>query len=501
MPCFRRGPGGCEPWRKARDEAVTAVAKAAGLEVQSFAANVLYEPWELQAIERWQRWRARVRAEEAAKRGLDSSNAGHSGRPKELEHVSGFGSYRFFTHALEELGLPPKPVATVGRLPAFPAGLLGPSLTNNNSNNSNSSNNSNNNNNGREASAGDWAKELRKWWRFGEAAALERMQQFLQEVLASGDFEGRQRLVASKKNTSELSPYIRFGELSARTVYWSARQRSERTRQCLFKAAKANSTFLRRFVWRDLAYWFLWEFPSMPATSMRVQYETQEWIGTSSQLKSWQHGTTGFPLVDAAMRQLWAVGWMPNYLRHVVAQTLIEYLDITWKEGMAWFDWTLVDADIAINSFLWQNGGHSGPDQWEFVLHPVHAAKSCDPDGSYVRRWLPCLAGLPTEYIHRPWECPARLVAGRQLFCQYPNRVLLDLDAARRAHARRVIEVRRKHPEMVARTGHEWLKLPGKKGLLAKVVTRQEFRAETEDFIYYQGPARSEQQQQSKQQE
>ncbi|CAE7216268.1 CRY2, partial [Symbiodinium pilosum] len=92
------------------------------------------------------------------------------------------------------------------------------------------------------------------------------------------------------------------------------------------------------------------------------------------------------------MRQLWAVGWMPNYLRHVVAQTLIEYLDLSWKHGLEWFDWTLVDIDVAINSFMWQNGGHSGPDHWEFVLHPVNAAKSCDPEGHYVRRWLPFLA-------------------------------------------------------------------------------------------------------------
>ncbi|OLP98304.1 Cryptochrome-2 [Symbiodinium microadriaticum] len=456
--------------------------------------------------------------------------------------------------------------------------------------------------------------------------------------------------------------------------------------------------------------------------------------------------STGFPLVDAAMRQLWAVGWMPNYLRHVVAQMLIEYLDLTWKHGLEWFDWTLVDIDVAINSFMWQNGGHSGPDHWEFVLHPVNAAKSCDPEGHYVRRWLPFLAGCPTEYIHRSipsldwrallhevlagmqgsgsfnlrssWSNPVQLSGGsraqallepspssrpattvpadfqtpqekaspsalgytpercpssilRQAFremyseartspaqedpygsappieclllgkhwavaadiarglgepgvvilglvhilvynsyikvgrsddmtpqllrrltkyrqhsmadearlafpsiyvatsgeqasllegfrymhmsANHPNfrldlptdtisevgrekydrralhilvafmefgstrtvdqisagRTVLrpwemplrvarplglpkleplvrDLDAARRAHCRQVLEVRRKHPEMVSRTGHEWLRLGG--GLLAKLVTRQEFRAETEDFIFYQGP-------------
>jgi len=309
--------------------------------------------------------------------------------------------------------------------------------------------------------------------------------------LAPGDFEGRKRLLASHKNTSELSPYIRFGELSVRTVYWSAQRCNERTDEHIFQTrggqrqhkARANATFLRRFVWRDLSYWFLWEFPFLPKKSLRPQYETQVWTGTRRQLQQWKAGKTGFPLVDAAMRQLWAVGWMPNYLRHVVAQSLVEYLDLNWKEGLAWFDWTLVDADAAINSFMWQNCGHSGPDHWEFVMHPVHAAKSCDPDGAYVRRWLPCLAQLPDEFIHRPWDAPARLRPPLQ------SRAIIDLAAARKKHAEAVLEVRKWHPEMVARGGHEWLKLPGRGGLLAKVVTRDEFRADTTDFLFVQTPA------------
>ncbi|CAE7868920.1 CRY2 [Symbiodinium necroappetens] len=114
----------------------------------------------------------------------------------------------------------------------------------------------------------------------------------------------------------------------------------------------------------------------------------------------------------------------------------------------------------------------------------VNAAKSCDPEGHYVRRWLPFLAGCPTEYIHRPWEMPLRVA--RPLGLPKLEPLVRDLDAARRAHCRQVLEVRRKHPEMVSRTGHEWLRLGG--GLLAKLVTRQEFRTETEDFIFYQGP-------------
>jgi len=282
-----------------------------------------------------------------------------------------------------------------------------------------------------------------------------------------------------------------------RTAFWAARRRRERTRQWLlqeecFKGLhRANATFLRRFLWRELAFWFLWTFPWLPSSSLRPQYETEVWTGTRAQLLSWQRGRTGLPLVDAAMTQLWTIGWMPNYLRHVVAQTLIEYLDITWKEGFKWFDWTLMDSDCAINSYMWQNGGHSGPDQWNFVLHPVHAAKSCDPEGSYVRRWLPCLGHLPVAYIHCPWEAPSPGLrrSGGLAVETYAARVIEDLDAARRAHAKRVLEVRRAHPELISRTGHEWLRLGG--GLLAKVVTRDEFRAETEDFILEQRAGRT----------
>ena len=103
-------------------------------------------------------------------------------------------------------------------------------------------------------------------------------------------------------------------------------------------------------------------------------------------LRAWQFGQTGYPLVDAGMRELWATGYLPNYVRHVVAGFLIEYLNVDWRHGQLWFHDTLVDADVAIQGFMWQNGGHSGMDQWNFVMHPVYAAKSADPDGEYVRR-------------------------------------------------------------------------------------------------------------------
>ena len=188
---------------------------------------------------------------------------------------------------------------------------------------------------------------------------------------------------------------------------------------------------------------------------------------------------TGYPLVDAAMRQLWAIGWMPNYMRHVVAGLLIEYLNLSWTHGEKWFHDTLVDADVAINAYMWQNGGHSGMDQWNFVMHPVFAAKTCDPEGDYVRRWVPELAGLPKEYVHCPWEAGHGLLAKlgivlgelprgsadddqRLVGCTYPGRVLKDLEHARRVSHAAVMAVRRSkagRERILEGSGHEWLPL------------------------------------------
>jgi len=221
----------------------------------------------------------------------------------------------------------------------------------------------------------------------------------------------------------------------------------------------------------------------MPTQSLRSHYETEQWRGTESQLRCWQHGRTGFPLVDAGMRQLWRIGWMPNYLRHVCAQFLIEFLDISWKRGFEWFDYTLVDSDVAINAFMWQNGGHSGLDQWNFVMHPVFAAKTCDPKGDYVRQWLPELRQLPVEYIHCPWEAPVGMLVGANVLVNltYHERVLQDLDQARREHTREVLRIRAENGDMIAKGGNEWFE--ARTGHWVTLITRDDFRQNTEEFL------------------
>jgi len=299
----------------------------------------------------------------------------------------------------------------------------------------------------------DWAFEMRRFWNFGEDGAVAQLESFLVHAVA-GRYQPPERYRADMPWTALLSPYLRFGDLSPRYVYARAKEVLTFTQW---------KPLVRRLFWRDGAYAQLYRWPNSPETSIRQQYETEVWNGTQEMLLCWQRGRTGFPLIDAAMRQLWKVGWMPNYLRHVTAQFLIEYLDISWKQGLHWYDYTLVDSDVAINAMMWQMGGHSGLGAWNFVMHPVFAGKKVDPEGHYVRQWLPELRGLPVEYIHCPWEAPCSLMlsANVHLLATYSERIIDDLVRARKAHGRNVIAVRRRFPELVQPDGHEILEVAG----------------------------------------
>ncbi|XP_068115684.1 deoxyribodipyrimidine photo-lyase-like [Hyperolius riggenbachi] len=283
----------------------------------------------------------------------------------------------------------------------------------------------------------DWAATIRKSWDFSEDGAYTCLENFLQDGIKHYDKESGR---ADKPYTSHISPYLHFGQISPRTVLHEAHF-----------TKKSVPKFLRKLAWRDLSYWLLILYPDLPLEPVRPAYRSQRWSSDQSHLQAWQRGKTGYPLVDAAMRELWLTGWMCNYSRHVVASFLVAYLHIHWLHGYRWFQDTLVDADVAINAMMWQNGGMSGLDHWNFVMHPVDAALTCDPHGSYVRQWCPELAGLPDEYIHKPWKCaPSQLRrAGVVLGQNYPERIVVDLEERRDQSLRDVVEARQKHSEYV----------------------------------------------------
>ncbi|XP_058501463.1 deoxyribodipyrimidine photo-lyase [Solea solea] len=335
----------------------------------------------------------------------------------------------------------------------------------------------------------DWAANIRNSWDFSEEGAHVRLEAFLQDGVYRYEKESGR---ADEPNTSCVSPYLHFGQLSPRWLLWDA------------KGARCRPPkFQRKLAWRDLAYWQLTLFPDLPWESLRPPYKALRWSTDHRHLKAWQRGRTGYPLVDAAMRQLWLTGWMNNYMRHVVASFLIAYLHLPWQEGYRWFQDTLVDADVAIDAMMWQNGGMCGLDHWNFVMHPVDAAMTCDPCGNYVRKWCPELADLPDELIHKPWKCPVSMLrrAGVVIGQTYPERVITDLEERRSQSLKDVAVVRKRFGQYVdKRTGCDLVPLPprlvtealgpshGNGGIVAEgkqfllpVITRMEFKHQLAD--------------------
>ena len=319
-----------------------------------------------------------------------------------------------------------------------------------------------------DGSAGvDWGASIMATgeWAVNEEEAHRQMALFIEGAGLRG-YESQRSRADERGTVSRLSPYLRFGMLSPRHLYHAVRE--------LRLEHEVTKTFERRLHWRDLASFQLHCFPDMSTFPIRRHYATHAWTEDASALLAWRRGTTGFPMVDSGMRCLYATGWMHQSVRMVVASFLVEYLGISWVEGARWFHHTLVDADVAINAMMWQNAGRSGIDQWNFVLSPTTGSQ--DPTGAFCRRWLPELAHLPTKYLHEPWRAtPAVLAkAGVELGRTYPERIIKDLEGARRASVSALLKARAAHLEWNDAGGYDLIRLPD--GELTRVFTKQEFR-------------------------
>ncbi len=195
--------------------------------------------------------------------------------------------------------------------------------------------------------------------------------------------------------------------------------------------------FLRQLGWRDFAHYLLVHFPRTTDAPLRLAYRRFPWRRDPSALRAWRRGRTGFPLVDAGMRELRRTGWMHNRVRMIVASFLVKDLLLPWREGARWFWDTLADADLANNTLGWQWAAGCGADAAPYfrIFNPVSQGERFDADGAYVRRWVPELARMPPAWIHRPWEAPAevREAAGVVLGRTYPRPIVDHADARRRA--------------------------------------------------------------------
>ncbi len=371
-----------EPAAIARDTKVKTMLREQGIAAESFSGNLLFEPWTIQNT---------------------------SGKP--------FRIFTAFWKACLTESAPPEPKPAPKQIPV-PASWP-PSLTISDLDLDPAG----------PKSTIDWAGGLREAWRPGEAGAAEQLKMFIDRAIAAYPV-ARDR--PDESGTSRLSSHLHFGEITPRQI-WHAVHRNKA------RDGAANKTgadvFLREIAWREFAYHQLFHFPDTTHKPLRPEFRHFPGHRDPRALKAWTQGKTGYPLVDAGMRELWHTGWMHNRVRMVVASFLVKHLLLRWQDGAAWFWDTLVDADLANNTLGWQWTAGCGADAAPYfrIFNPVLQGEKFDPKGEYVRRWIPELARLPDRWIHKPWLAPVQVLmeARVELDKNYPKPIV-DHDMARK---------------------------------------------------------------------
>jgi deoxyribodipyrimidine photo-lyase len=369
-----------EPAGVARDQAVKDALRADGMEADSFNAALLHEPWTIQ---------------------------NQSGKPFQVFTP-------FWRHCLAKpdpaAPLPaPKRIASPAHWPhSLPISELGLEPRSN------------------------WTEGFRAAWQPGEAGAAAAWRQFFTSNFGKYS-ELRNR--PDVAGTSRISPHLHFGEIGPRQLWHGLKTLA--AKRGLDVAQWRGSQFLAEIGWREFAHHLLYHFPGTPDAPLRPEFEKFPWRSDEIALRAWQKGLTGFPIVDAGMRELWATGWMHNRVRMIAASFLVKDLLLPWQDGALWFWDTLVDADLANNTLGWQWSAGCGADAAPFfrIFNPTTQGEKFDPSGDYVRRWCPELAKLPSDWIHQPDKAPAAVLdaAGVEIGRTYPRPIVNHAIARGRA--------------------------------------------------------------------
>jgi deoxyribodipyrimidine photo-lyase len=362
-----------EPWRIDRDSALKAELKSAGIAVRSFNGSLLLEPTDNLKADRTP-YRVFTPFFRNGYRGPDTAIREPLEQPSQLT--------LFDCDAGDSL-------ADLGLLPEIP-----------------------------------WYEEMASLWQPGEAGASKRLDQFLATGLDNYK-EGRNR--PDLENVSRLSPHLHFGEISPNQVWHTAEKHGSKNPEDL-------EHFQSELGWREFSYNLLYHFPTLPSENLQHKFNRFPWRDDAAGLECWQRGQTGVPIVDAGMRELWRTGYMHNRVRMIVGSFLVKNLMIDWRRGEAWFRDTLLDADLANNSASWQWIAGCGADAAPYfrIFNPVTQGKKFDPDGAYVRKYVPELRSVPDKFLHNPWEAPASALdaADVHLGRDYP-RPIVDLRESR----------------------------------------------------------------------
>jgi deoxyribodipyrimidine photo-lyase len=272
----------------------------------------------------------------------------------------------------------------------------------------------------------NWQKSIAAHWQPGETSAHRALHIAIAQVVEHyAETRDQPALL-----TSRLSPYLRFGELSPARVWHEI--------ATTLPPDKAEP-FLRQLIWREFNYHLLYHFPQISDKNFSEKFDAFPWKVNQSDLNAWQKGQTGYPMVDAAMRELWQTGWMHNRARMIVASFLTKHLLIPWQEGARWFWDTLVDADLANNTNGWQWTAGSGADAAPYfrIFNPITQGSKFDPNAEYIRRWVPELSKLPERYIFQPDAAPAEVLANAEITLgeHYPRPIVEHKSARERALA------------------------------------------------------------------
>jgi deoxyribodipyrimidine photo-lyase len=358
-----------EPWAVRRDAAIKSSLRAQGLRIESFNASLLFEPSEI----------------------LNSEGVA-------------FRVFTPFWRACLAAGAPAAPLKRPPRLKAGPTinaerlddWRLLPTKP-------------------------DWAEGLREAWTPGEGEAQRKLEAFahgaLRDYRDARDFPG-------KEGVSRLSPHLRWGEIGPRQI-WSA---------VSSHGGADGAAYVRQIGWREFSHHLLFANPDLPDRPVDKRFERFPWTNDDEAFADWSKGKTGYPMVDAGMRQLWRTGYMHNRARLVAGSFLVKDLLLPWRSGERWFWDTLVDADLGNNSASWQWVAGCGVDAAPYfrVFNPVLQGEKFDPEGDYIRRYVPEIARLDSRFIHRPWEAPEAALreAGVRLGETYP-RPIVDHKKAR----------------------------------------------------------------------
>lgn len=364
-----------EPFSIERDTAIKDMLRADGLEAKSFNGSLLFEPWTIET-----------------KQG---------------------GFYKVYTrywHACREKGDPEAPLPAPEKLQSPNKKIKTDDLDDWDL----------------LPKKPDWAGGLQKRWQPGEAGAMQRLTDFLDDGLA--DYKSGRDFPADAV-TSNLSPFLHIGDISPRQVWHETLRKSG--------WSDATEKFLKEIVWREFAYHVFFHLPTLPDQPMAERFRDFPWEDNDDMLRCWQQGRTGYPMVDAGMRELWQTGHMHNRVRMVTASFLVKHLLLPWQAGEAWFWDTLVDADLAVNAFSWQWVAGCGADAAPYfrIFNPIIQGSKFDPDGEYIRTYVPEIASLPDKYLFAPWEAPDDVLAdvGIRLGETYPKPVVDHKRARERA--------------------------------------------------------------------